>query len=167
MCNFNKQTEQTKAFLHVLMQKNAQAIGGTNFLLGLSEALRAIKPHPLTTNKCEISSENAKIRWNKTIFKDKLELLEMILLEHKSSEDPHFNILSCESEKKKKRVLNMVRALAPIEFVVTPNNPENGSGFSFKVFETIEDDSATLNPVFVSLFFCSANFTKQTLKYKV
>ncbi len=167
MCNFNKQNEKTKALLHLLMQKSAQTIGGVNFLLGLCEALRAIKPHPLTTNKCEISSEHVQIKWNKTVFKDKLELLEAILLEHKSSEDPDFNILASDNAKKKKRLLNMVRALSPLEFKVTPKNPQEGGGFTFKVFERVEDEFVTLNPLFLSLFFCSVNFTKQALKYEI
>ena len=167
MCNFNKQNDKTKALLHLLMKKSAQSIGGVNFLLGLCEALRATKPHPLTTNKCEISSEHVQIKWNKTVFKDKLELLEAIVLEHKSSEDPEFNILASDNAKKKKRLLNMLKTLAPIEFKVIPKDPQEGEGFTFKVFDHIEDERATLHPLFVSLFFCSVNFTKQALKYEI
>ncbi len=167
MCNFNNQNEKTKASIHLLMKNSAQSIGGVNFLLGLSETIRAVKPHPLTTNRCEISSDHAQIQWNKTVFKDKLELLEAVVLEHKSSEDPNFNILASDNAKKKKRLLNMVRALSPLEFKVTPKNPEEGEGFTFKVFERVEDDYVTLDPLFTSLFFCSVNFIKQALKYKI
>ena len=92
-------------------------------------------------------------------------VLEDILLQHKSSENPDFNILAIESEKKKKKIINMVRTLAPIEFVVTPKNSEDGGGFNFKVFESIEDDCVKLNPLFVSLFFCSVEYAKKALKY--
>ena len=165
MCNFNKQNDDTKALIHLLMTKSADNIGGANFLFGLIEALRALKPHPLTSNKCQAHSENVGIKWNKIIFKDKLMVLEDILLQHKSSENPDFNILAIESEKKKKKIINMVRTLAPIEFVVTPKNSEDGGGFNFKVFESIEDDCVKLNPLFVSLFFCSVEYAKKALKY--
>lgn len=167
MCNFNKQNEETKKFIHTLMTKSAHSVGGANFLLGLSEALRATKPHPLTTNKCHINSDNVTMKWNKIIFKDKLEVLEKIFLNHKSSESLGFNLLETDSDKKRKRVLNVVRALAPIEFVVTPSNPDEGSGFSFKVFESIADDYVKINPLFVALFFCSAEYTKKALKYTI
>jgi len=167
MCNFNKQNEQTKALLHLLMSKSADSIGGANFLIGMSEALRATKPHPLTSNKCHIDSSHAVMKWNKIIFKDKLMVLEAIFIEHNSSEDQDFNILEASSEKKKKRILNTVRALAPVEFIVTPKNPEDGKGFSFKVFESVEKDYVKINPLFVALFFCSSEYTKKALKYTV
>ncbi|MBU1990104.1 hypothetical protein KJ691_05090 [bacterium] len=167
MCNFNKQNDETKGLIHLLIAKSADTIGGANFILGLVEALRATKPHPLTSNKCQVHSDNTVIKWNKIVFKDKLMVLEEILLSHKSSENPDFNILSTESEKKKKKIINVVRALAPIEFVVTPKNPQDGGGFSFKIFETIEDEYVKLNPLFTALFFCSTEFTKKALKYTV
>ncbi len=167
MCNFNKQNEDTKVFIHLLMTKSAQSVGGANFFIGLSEALRATKPHPLTTNKCHINSDNIVMKWNKIIFKDKLEALEQIFLNHKSSESQDFNILEADSDKKKKRILNVVRALAPVEFVVTPKNPDEGEGFSFTVFETIEDDYVKINSLFMALFFCSVEYTKKALKYTI
>lgn len=165
MCNFNKHTEETKAFIHLFMEKASQNIGGTNFLLSLKEAMKTKKPHPLIYNEKQISSNNTIIRWNKVIFKDKLMVLENILLLHKSSEKPDFNILANENQKTKKKILNMVRTLAPIKFVVTPQNPNDGVGFSFKVFETIEDDYVKINPIFVAMFFCSVEYTKKALKY--
>ena len=167
MCNFNKQNEDTKALIHLFMKKSAEAIGGTNFLLGLIEAMKTKKPHPLVYKECKISSENTIITWNKTVFKDKLDVLEEILHSHRSSEDPDFNILNSENAKKKKKILNMVRTLAPIEFLVTPQNKNDGGGFNFKVFETIEDDYVKINPIFVAMFFCSVDFTKKALKYEI
>ena len=40
MCNFNKQTSDTKALIHLFMTKAAQNIGGANFLLALIEAMK-------------------------------------------------------------------------------------------------------------------------------
>ncbi len=61
----------------------------------------------------------------------------------------------------------MVRALTPVEFVVTPQNPNDGGGFNFKVFEKISDKEAILNPIFIALFFCSTEFIKKALKYEI
>jgi len=167
MCNFNKQNQDTKAFIHLFMQKAAKSVGGVNFLLALIEAMKTKKPHPLIYKECKISSNNTTIRWNKIVFKDKLDVLEEILLLHKSSQNPDFNILETESQKKKKKILNMVKTLSPIEFIVTPQNQNDGGGFSFKVFDTIEDKYVTINPVFVAIFFCSVEFTKKSLKYEI
>ncbi|MEA2091830.1 MAG: hypothetical protein U9O83_05655 [Campylobacterota bacterium] len=167
MCNFNKQNEDTKALIHLYMTKSAEAVGGINFLLALIEAMKSKRPHPLMYKECKISSNNTIISWNKTVFKDKVDILEDILLSHKSSENPDFNILDSDNEKKRKKILNMVRALAPIEFIITPQNPNDGSGFNFKVFESIEDDYVKINPIFVTMFFCSVEFTKKALKYEI
>ena len=167
MCNFNKQNEDTKALIHLFMEKSAQAIGGVNFLLALIEAMKTKRPNPLMYKEKQISSNNTIIKWNKVVFQDKVKVLESILLGHKSSEDPDFNILNNDNAKKKKAILNMVKTLAPIEFIVTPQNPNDGSGFNFKVFESIEDDYVKINPIFVAMFFCSTEFTKKALKYEI
>ena len=165
MCNFNKQNEQTKDLIHLFMQKAAQNIGGANFLLTLIEAMKAHKPHALTYKMCKIESENSVIEWNKIVFKDKFDVLESVLLLHKSSETPDFNILNNPNKKERKKILNMVKTLAPIEFIVKSKNEEDGGGFDFKVFETIEEDYVKINPIFVAMFFCSAEFTKKALKH--
>ncbi len=167
MCNFNKQNEETKALVHLFMKKAAENVGGTNFLLALIEAMRSKKPSPLIYKECQISSNNTIIRWNKVVFKDKQMLLEEILHSHKSSQNPDFNILAEKNDKKRKAIINMSRTLAPIEFTITPQNPNDGSGFNFKVFDTIEDDNITINPIFIAMFFCSTDFTKRALKYEI
>jgi len=167
MCNFNKQSTDTKALIHLFMKKASENVGGTNFLLALIESMKKQKPNALMFKGCQIASENTIIKWNKVVFKDKVEAIEEILAAHRSSEDPNFNILSDKSDKKKKIIINMVRTLAPIEFVVTPQNHKDGGGFSFKVFETIEDDNVVLNPIFIAMFFCSTEFIKKALKYEI
>jgi len=167
MCNFNKQDEQTKAFIALFLQKAAQSVGGMNFLLGLIEKMKEHRPNPLLTKECTIVSDQVGISWNKVVFKDKFEVLEAIILAHKSSEKPNFNILEEPNQKKRKKILNMVRTLTPIEFIVKPNDSALGGGFEFKVFETIEDDYVKINPIFIALFFCSAEFSKKALKHTV
>jgi hypothetical protein len=165
MCNFNNQSEDTKLVISLFMKKAAQTIGGVNFLLALVEAMRSKKPHPLMMKECQIASNNTIIKWNKKVFKDKVDVLEYILVAHRESQEKDFNILNEENKKKRKNILNMVRTLSPIKFVVTPQNPNDGGGFSFEVFDLIEDDVVKLNPIFVAMFFCSVEFTKKAIKY--
>ena len=165
MCNFNKQSNDTKSLVSLFMQKAAQNVGGANYLLALIEAMKEKKPNPLMFKACQIASNNSIIKWNKTVFKDKVEVIESILQAHKSQEELEFNILNNENVKKRKNILNMVKTLVPIEFVVTPQNPNDGTGFSFKVFDEVKDDYVSLNPIFVAMFFCSPEYTKKALKY--
>ena len=168
MCNFNRQNEETKAFLHIFMAKIAETLGGANFLLGLTEALRAVKPHPLTAKRCEIKSPNLVISWNKVVFQDKLMALEEALLIHKSSENQDFNLIGIDNQKKKKRAVNMVKALAPIKFTITPTNKDIGGGFEFSIFESVDFDKdyVKINPIFTALFFCSTEYMKKALKFE-
>jgi hypothetical protein len=167
MCNFNKQSEDTKALIHLFMTKAALSVGGSNYLLALIEAMKTKKPNPLMFKAAQIASNNTIIKWNKVIFKDKVDVIEAILLQHKSSENPDFNILNEENLKKRKNIINMVKALSPVEFVVTPQNQNDGGGFDFKVFEKVEENNVTFNPIFIAMFFCSVEFTKKALKYEI
>ncbi len=166
MCNFNNQDEQTKEFLHLFLTKAAQSVGGVNYLLALIEAMRAKKPHPLMQKNCQIASNNTIIKWNKVVFKDKVDLIQNILVAHREAQEKDFNILSEANTKTKKNIINMARALAPLKFIITPQNPNDGEGFSFTVFDTLEDDTIKFNPIFIALFFCSSEFTKKAIKYK-
>jgi hypothetical protein len=167
MCNFNKQSEDVKAFIHLFMTKAAQSIGGVNFLLTLIEAMKTKRPNPLMYKEKQISSNNTIIKWNKVVFADKVKVIEDILISHKSSDNPSFNILDNANNKKRKIIINMAKTLSPIEFIVTPQNSNDGEGFSFKVFEVIEDEKIVLNPIFIAMFFCSTEFTKKALKYEI
>ncbi len=167
MCNFNKLNDDTKALLHLLMKKSADSIGGANFLLALLEAMKEKKTNALMLKECQVHSSEASIKWNKIVFKDKLDVLEEVVHSYKSAEKQGFNILENDNQKKKKKILNMVKTLAPIEFVISPVNSENGAGFNFKIFESIENDIVKINPLFVAMFFCSTEYMKKALKYKI
>ncbi len=167
MCNFNKQNDDTKALIHLLMKKCAEAVGGANFLLGLIEAMKEKKPNALIHSACKIDSKELTIKWNKIVFKDKFDVLEEIVRSHKSSEDQDFNILESQSQKKKKKILNMVKTLAPVEFIVTTKGNGDHSGFDFKIFETVGEDYVKVNPIFAAMFFCSTEYMKKALKYEI
>jgi len=164
MCNFNNHDEDAKALIHLFMKKASENLGGVNFLLNLIEAIKEKKPNALVLGDKKVSSKEAKIEWNKVIFKDKFDVLEGIVRSHKSSEGYNFNILDVQNAKDAKKILNMIKTLAPLEFVVTAND---GDGFNFKVFDKAEDGYASINPIFVAIFFCSSEFIKKALKYEL
>ena len=167
MCNFNKQNEDTKALIHLFMKKSAENLGGVNFLLNLIETMKSNRPNALLAKDKKIRSNEATIEWNKAVFKDKFDVLEDAIRSHKSEENQDFNLLDIENEKKRKKVLNMVKTLSPIEFTITPKDTTQNGGFSFKIFEKTEDDYVKVNPIFVAMFFCSVDFTKKALKYEI
>lgn len=165
MCNFNKQSDDAKTLIHLFMKKSSEALGGVNFLLSLIETMKENKPNALVNKNKRIKSVEATIEWNKVVFKDKYDILEEIIRSQKSSEEPNFNILENESAKKAKKILNMVKTLAPIEFTVTVNGLNDNDGFNFKVFDKLEKEFVSINPIFIAMFFCSTEFTKKALKY--
>lgn len=164
MCNFNKHDDDTKAFIHLFMKKASENVGGMNILLSLIESIKENKPNSLILADKKVTSKGSKIEWNKIVFKDKFDVLNEVIISHKSSEGYNFNILDVESAKKSKKILNMVKTLSPIEFVVTA---DDGDGFSFKIFDKIEEGFVTINPIFIAMFFCSSEFTKKALKYEM
>ncbi|WP_457745110.1 hypothetical protein [Sulfurimonas sp.] len=167
MCNFNNQNDETKATIHLFMQKAAQSVGGMNYLLALIEAMRAKKPNPLMQKNTQIASNDTIITWKKVVFKDKIDVIEKILVSHREAQEKDYNILSEPNIKTKKNILNMARTLTPLEFMVKPQNPNNGEGFNFGVFDTIKEDEIKFNPIFIAMFFCSTAFTKSALKHKI
>ncbi len=166
MCNFNKQSEETKARMHLLIQECAQKAGGVNFLLGLVEAIKAKKPNALIDSSCKVESKELRLSWNKIIFKDKFDVLEELLRMRDDSEGITRNILDVGGEKKRKKTLTMLKTLTPVEFKVVAKDTQKAEGFELKIFETLQEGTTTINPLFAILFFCSAEFTKKALKYE-
>ena len=166
MCNFNKQNEETKERLHLLMQEYAQKAGSVNSLLALIEAIREKKPNALIDSSCKVESKGLRLSWNKIIFKDKFDVLEEVVRLRDVSDGIGRNILDVHSEKKRKKILNMLKTLAPIEFKIVAKEGQKAEGFELKIFETLQEGTATINPLFAALFFCSAEFTKKAFKYE-
>ena len=161
MCDFNNLTDEEKAKYHQLLQESADAFGGTNFFLQLLEGIRKHKTHPLTAKHSEFKFSRGNVRWEKVIFKDKLNLL----LKTRINESKNGNFLPSKEDKSYKNVMNLVRTLAPVEFTVTPKNMNDGEGFTFKAFDKIDDETIRLNPLFDAVFFCSVDTIKKVLAY--
>jgi hypothetical protein len=162
MCDFNALDDEAKQAYHDRLSACARAFGGTNFFLQLLEAIRKTKPHPLMAKNCEFRFPLGTITWEKVIFKDKLTLLT----ETRVGESKRDNFLLDEADKRYKKVLNLVRTLAPITFTVQPKNAADGEGFSVRPFERIDETTTRLDPLFDALFFCSVETVKKVLNYR-
>lgn len=160
MCDFNALDDASKRHYHALLTQAAEAMGGKNFFLKLLEAVRQTKPHPLIAANCEFNFSHGAVTWNKVIFKDKLTLL----LQERTQESKRGNLLPDPEAKPYKKVMNLVRTLRPITFVVTPKR--EGSGFSMQPFDVIDETTTRLNPIFDAVFFCSIETVKKVLSYE-
>ncbi|MDH5465366.1 MAG: hypothetical protein OEW60_07015 [Thiovulaceae bacterium] len=139
----------------------ADAFGGKNFFLQLLEAIRKEKPHPLLAKHAKFSFEMGTITWEKVIFKDKLDLLLRIRV----NESKTGNLLPDKNDKNFKKVMNLIRTLAPVEFDIKPSSDVSGIGFSVKAFDMINETTTRINPLFDMLFFCSIETAKKVLNY--
>lgn len=161
MCDFNNLDESEKEKYHKMLLECADAFGGTNFFLQLLEGIRKTKPHPLTAKHSEFKFSHGTVRWEKVIFKDKLTLL----IKARVEESKRRNLLPSKDDKAYKNVMNLIRTLNPVEFIVTPKNLNDGEGFSFKAFDMIDEETTRLNPIFDAMFFCSVDTIKKVLAY--
>ena len=162
MCDFNNLTDEEKLHYHTLLTTAANNYGGINFFLQLIEAIRDSSPHPLTSRHQDSLFELGNIRWGKTIFNDKIILIEKLRRE----KNEKGNLLKDKEGKEYKKTINLIKTLSPITFSVRPSLRDDGEGFDFKAFDNINEETTTLNPIFEALFFCSVDTVKKILNYK-
>ena len=162
MCDFNNLTDEEKLHYHQLLTTYSNNFGGLNFFLQLIEALRKSSPHALCSKHQDFLTGVGTIRWGKTIFNDKIQLIEKM----RKVKNENGSFLPNEETKEYKKTLNLVRTLSPITFSVRPALREDGEGFDFQAFNKIDEKTTKLNPMFEALFFCSIETVKKILTYK-
>ncbi|MBU1667953.1 hypothetical protein KKC13_06000 [bacterium] len=162
MCDFNNLTDEEKLHYHQLLTTCANNFGGLNFFLQLIEGLRKSTPHPLCSRHQDFLGDLGTIRWGKTIFNDKIQLIEKM----RKVKNENGSFLPNKESKEYKKVLNLVRTLSPITFSVRPALREDGEGFDFQAFDKIDNQTTRLNPIFEALFFCSIETVKKILNYR-
>ncbi|UFH60363.1 hypothetical protein [Sulfurovum mangrovi] len=162
MCDFNNLTDEQKLHYHKILLDAADNFGGKNFFLQLLEAVRESSTHPLISANREFNIGLGTVKWNKVIFRDKLQLLQKA----RAQESKQNNLLPSKEDKSYKKVLNLVRTLKPIVFTVRPERKEDGAGFMFQPFDIIDEETTRLNPLFDAIFFCSVGTIKKLLNYE-
>jgi hypothetical protein len=161
MCNFPILSEDEKASLHTQLLQCAESFGGKNHFLHLLESIRETKPHPLMASSQYFKMEFGTVRWDKVIFSDKLQLL----IQARTKEGEQDNFLPSPNVKGYKKILNVVRTLAPITFKIKPREHRDGEGFTCRPFVVIDEHTTKLDPIFDILFFCSIDTAKKLLAY--
>ena len=162
MCDFNNLTDEEKLHYHNILTTASNNYGGLNFFLQLVEALRTASPHPLTSRHQDFLFDLGDVKWGKTIFNDKVLLIEKL----RKEKNENGNLLKDKEGKEYKNTINLIKTLSPITFSVRPALRDEGEGFDFKSFDTIDDKTTKLNPIFEALFFCSLDTVKKILNYK-
>ena len=163
MCDFNNLTDKEKLHYHNILTTASNNYGGLNFFLQLVEALRTASPHPLTSRHQDFLFDLGDVKWGKTIFNDKVLLIEKL----RKEKNENGNLLKDKEGKEYKNTINLIKTLSPITFSVRPALRDEGEGFDFKAFDTIDDKTTKLNPIFEALFFCSVDTVKRILNYKI
>lgn len=159
--NFKHLDSQTKEQLHNELSTYAKSIGGTNFFLQLIEDIKKEKPHPLLNKTSIYHYSKGKINWNKSIYKDTLELLSnTIRLEEK--DEKFFDTLKPKVQKTTK---NMMRALKPVVIEIKPKGDIEGEGFSLNIIDSSDEDDIKISLIYKIIFFYNIDFAKQALAY--
>jgi len=156
MCDFNSLSEEEKEQYHKQLMEVVEVLGSTNAFLQLLEDVRRAKPHPIVLKNMKFSFSRGELSWNKVIFQDKLALL----LKVRTSESERENFL-IEGDKK---VLNLVRTLAPIKFQI--KSKATKEVYELQTFIKVDEKTTLLNPIFDAIFFCSIDTVKKVLSYK-
>lgn len=162
MCHFNKLSDAEKTLLRDQLLSYAALIGGKNSLLKLLETIRHTSPHPLISKSSLLRFPKGLIKWNKNVHRDNLSLLSTRM---NARSDENQNLMASKEDKSYKNVANMLRSLGPLTFTVAMNKEEDGTGFSFKAFDIIDNDTTHMNAMFEIFFFCSVSVTKKLLNF--
>jgi len=142
--------------LNTQLNDYANKIGGKFNFLQMLEDIRSIK-QPLLKKTASLHYDSGKIYWNKNIFQDKSDLLFQTMKKIEVDGDMYKNL----NDYKKKKVINMLKALKPIIFEVVPND-ENLEGFEFSLI----NENNEISMIFKIMFFYNIGFAKEILNYK-
>jgi hypothetical protein len=133
-------------------------LGGLNSFFKLLESIKEAKQFPLLNKTGKYHFPNGTIVWNKEIYKDKIDAIANIL---KIVDNQ--NILDTTNIKLKKAILNSIRTLGNLNFIISTKESKE---YIIKPFITIDETTVFINPLFQIIFFDNISNTKKILKYK-
>jgi len=160
--NFKKLPKDIQEKIYVELITSALNMGGKNFFLKMVESIKDEEFPPLLDKGRVFSFPNAKLLWNKIIYKDTFELI----LKSMKKEDKDGDILSGLEPKEYRAVMNMLRTLKPINLTVKPKKVENGTGFTFSILDTTEDRKTKFSPLFKTIFLYHISYAKEVLNFR-
>ena len=155
---FNNLSHEEKLEIQKNLKEYMDKIGGKNYFFSMIENIKDSKQHPLLNKTAKYHFENGTISWGKEIFKDKVTTLKKVVIASTSE-----NILLLDDIKLKKDLINTIKTVGKLEFIV---KIKDEIVFQFSAFKTISEDNIELNHLFQIIFFDSINNTKRILSYK-
>ena len=126
MTNYDSLDHGKKQDLKNQLIKYATSFGGKNHFLCLIEALRLAHPHPLMAKGACFRFNKGIIKWEKVIFKEKVNLLITLIRDN----DRNNNLMPKEGHRNYKIIINLLRTIGPMKFEVRPKNNKDGDGLS-------------------------------------
>ncbi|OUW80464.1 MAG: hypothetical protein CBD77_00020 [bacterium TMED217] len=157
MINYNSLNSDEKQDLKKQLSKHASLIGGKNYFLSLIEAIRLSRPHPLMAKEACFRFDKGIIRWEKVIFKEKVNLLITLI------RDKNNNLMPKDGDRNYKTVMNLLRTIGPMNFEVRPKNRKDGDGFIINPIQIIDKNTCKINFIFEALFFLPMHLIKKML----
>ena len=157
MTHYDSIDNDIKQVLKNQLIKNAKSLGGKNRFLSLIEAIRMAHPHPLMAKDASYRSKKGFIKWEKVIYKEKVNLL--LTLIKKSDGNP--NLMPEKGDKNYKKIRNLMRTIGPIKFEVRPKNSKDGGGFIFNLIEIVDKNTCQLSFMFEVLFVLPIKLIKK------
>ena len=157
MINYNSLNSDEEQDLKKQLSKHASLIGGKNYFLSLIEAIRLSRPHPLMAKEKCFRFDKGNIRWEKVIFKEKVNLLITLI------RDKNNNLMPKDGDRNYKTVMNLLRTIGPMNFEVRPKNRKDGDGFIINPIQIIDKNTCKINFIFEALFFLPMHLIKKML----
>ena len=157
MINYDSLDSDKKQDLKNQLANYASSIGGKNHFLSLIEAIRKSRPHPLMAKEACFRFDKGNIKWEKVIFKEKVNLLISLIFDN----DRNNNLMPKDGDRNYKTVMNLLRTIGPMKFEVRPKNSKDGGGFTINPIEIIDETTCEINFIFEVLFFLPIQLIKK------
>ena len=157
MINYESMDNDEKEVLKKQLIKNATSLGGKNHFLSLIEAVRMSRISPLRVKEASFRFDKGLIKWNKVIYKDKVDLL-MTLIQNC---DRTKNLMPEKGSSNYKIIRNLLRTIGSIKFEVKPKNNKDGDGFIFNFIEIIDKNTCKLSFMFEVIFVLPIKLIKK------
>ena len=157
MINYDLIDNDKKQVLKTQLIKNTKSLGGKNHFLSLIESIRMSYPNPLMAKDASFRFDKGFIKWEKVIFKEKVNLLISLI----NDNDSNIILMPNKSDSNYKKIRNLIMAIGPIQFKVRPKNSKDGDGFIFNLIEIIDKDTCQLSFMFEVLFVLPIKLIKK------
>ena len=157
MINYNSLVNDERQDLKNQLVEYASLIGGKNHFLSLIESIRIARPHPLMEKKACFRFDQGNIKWEKVIFKEKVNLLITLIRD----KDKNNNLMPRDGDRNYKTVMNLLRTIGPMNFEIQPKNKKDGDGFKINPIKIIDKNTCEINFIFEVLFFLPIQLIKK------